>query len=685
MDDTTRSTIAEHMDAGRFDEAIAACEQAIHAQPDDAEPHYLRGLCEEQRGDTAAALKHLNQALEHDGYHPSIRFEVGRVLIKEGEHDSASRHLRRCVELDPNHAGAWTLLARLHLRAGRRDDALAGLKTALRAEEDHVPALITLATMLLERGELEEARAQASQAIKADPNDTQAQILMARVFLAQGYLDFARQSIENARKLDPNDRSIKLAEADLAQRQHRHRDALELLKQAEGLDEQRPMVETLRARSLMALGQWDRARQAYEKLLQNGSTKREVWFGLADAYVHLHQPLALDALCEQAVIAGKGTQAWLRAQAAALNSDLDESLDEAKGLFDDSDADLRFRARLLAARIALRRSEPEQVSSILEPLVDDPELVADAAWQAAALCRQAQDQVLALSLLDSLLKQGLEDEQQRAKSHAMRVELLDQLGRYAEARDAFQDAAWQPAYLGDPAQLSGDEPTAQPDLSALQTIDWNAEEEEVPTRPILFYGWPCSGRDMVLQSLAMHSGCPALSISDWPARQQALEAPLSFRQLREARPEHVHLMRKRYLRRLNPEARQAQCLEPAVPLLLQLPHWARVFPGTSVVVAQADENYLKMQWRLLGYRQVPSMVKVWRRDQETLAALREMLPLKFVDCSLEALLDSPGDTLRLLCDSLSLDYDLQMAAAIRTLIRQHGYRPAEHWRHYFDT
>jgi hypothetical protein len=110
-----------------------------------------------------------------------------------------------------------------------------------------------------------------------------------------------------------------------------------------------------------------------------------------------------------------------------------------------------------------------------------------------------------------------------------------------------------------------------------------------------------------------------------------------------------------------------------------------VFPDASVVVTQADENYLKMQWRLLGYRQVPSMLKVWRRDQETLASLREILPLNFVDCSLEALLDAPADTMQLLCDSLSLVYDPQMAAAVRTLVRQHGYRPANHWQHYFDT
>ena len=115
---------------------------------------------------------------------------------------------------------------------------------------------------------------------------------------------------------------------------------------------------------------------------------------------------------------------------------------------------------------------------------------------------------------------------------------------------------------------------------------------------------------MVLQTMAMHSGCPALSINDWPARRQALEAPLSFRQIREATSSHVHLMRKRYLRRLSQDQQEDQCLEPAAPLLLQFPHWARVFPNANVVVTHADENYLKMQWRLLGYRQVPTMLKI---------------------------------------------------------------------------
>jgi len=684
VDDAARSGIAEHMDAGRFDEAIEACRAAINDHPNDAELYYLQGLAEEQRGNSNAAMIQLNRALELDGYHPSIRFQIARLLIKDDQVDPATRHLRRCVELDPNHAPAWTLLARLHLQANRRDDALAGLKTALRAEEDHVPALITLATMLLDRGELDEARTQASQAIKVDPNDTQAQILMARVFLAQGYLNFARQSIENARKLDPNDRSIKIAEADLAQRQHRHRDALDLLKQVDSLAEARTTIETLKARSYMAIGQWDTARQTYERLLQAGSTKREIWFGLADAYVHLNEPLALDALCEQAVIAGDATQAWLRAQAAALSGELDESRKQARGLFDESDADLRSRARLLEARILMRGSEDKAVASALRPLIDDPELSPGTAWQAAALCRQANHQTLALELLDALLKRGLEEEEERAKTHAMRVDLLDQLGRYDEAHEAFPNAAWQPAYLGDPAQLSGEDPTAQPDLSGLGSIDWSAESE-ARTRPILFYGWPCSGRDMVLQTMAMHSGCPALSINDWPARRQALEAPLSFRQIREATSSHVHLMRKRYLRRLSQDQQEDQCLEPAAPLLLQFPHWARVFPNANVVVTHADENYLKMQWRLLGYRQVPTMLKIWRRDQETLANLRDKVPLNFVDISLEALMEKPSETLKLLCDSLSLRYGPQMSGAVSTLVRQHGYRPTDHWKHYFST
>ena len=679
----SRSLILEHMESARFPEARVACQDAMRDQPENVEPYVLHALCDEQLNDFESALKHLRKAIGIASYNPALRYHFGRISFLAGHTDEAQKQLRRCLELDPNQVESWTLLARIHRREGRSEQALTGLKTALRADENYVPASITLASMMLEAGDLENAERRALHAVETAPDNPTAQYLMARVFSARGYVDFAQKCIENARRLNPSDTPIRLLEVVIAQQQGRHRDALRLLHQIDELDPTaREYSGLIRCRSCLALGQLKAAKDIYEALLETTPVSREVWIGLSDVYVQLNQSTSMTSLSDRAVAASvdDDLKTWLQLQAHQLAGNSKESQELGRSLFSSEDGFLRLNARLFVARSLLAESDEAALADVLGPLVEDAALTYDIGKRAANLARLALDLELALDILQSTLDRGLVVESERPRINSMRVDLLDRLGRFSESQALFKEAQWQPPFLGDPVQLEADVPTSVPDLSALRAMQWPASEAAL-NRPILFWGWPCTGQDLLLQTLSVHSGLPVLHLKDWPVRRQALESLGTIQELAEVEEPMLHLIRRKYSRHLA-LSDDSKFVETRPLMPMHLPHWARIFPGASVVLSFAEDRYLEMQWQLLGYQRVNYMAEILHRDIVTIKQFKDFLPLDFVVCELNTLIEQPQNALTELCRTLSIPFREEMVGTLSKLAQERGYRSPQHWKNY---
>jgi chemotaxis protein methyltransferase CheR len=103
-------------DAGRMDEALAATEQALAADPLDADAHYIRGVAQLGGGDGPAAAAALRRALYVDPGFALAAFQLGRAYDLLGDEPAARRAYEQALRtLSPDHERQQRLVADVDL------------------------------------------------------------------------------------------------------------------------------------------------------------------------------------------------------------------------------------------------------------------------------------------------------------------------------------------------------------------------------------------------------------------------------------------------------------------------------------------------------------------------------------------------------------------------------------------
>ncbi len=145
-------------EAGRYDEALAACSPA-HVWPDElpAELMARAAWVEWSRGNRDEAMGRLRQALEADPSMPlgwEFLTEWSDQLGDTAQYLEASRQWMRLV---PDSATAWGCYAEASLKTGNRSEAKRAFRRALEIRPQYLFAGIGLVDLQLEDGELEQA------------------------------------------------------------------------------------------------------------------------------------------------------------------------------------------------------------------------------------------------------------------------------------------------------------------------------------------------------------------------------------------------------------------------------------------------------------------------------------------------------------------------------------------------
>ena len=112
---------------GRLPEAEACFRAALQRDPDYVEALIGLGEVEAQRGDDAAALKHLEMAIEIDPHRPRAHSCLGHLLEAQGKTDEALAEYFRTTELEPNDAEVGLAIANIQLVRRQPDQALSRL------------------------------------------------------------------------------------------------------------------------------------------------------------------------------------------------------------------------------------------------------------------------------------------------------------------------------------------------------------------------------------------------------------------------------------------------------------------------------------------------------------------------------------------------------------------------------
>lgn len=631
-------------ESGDYAGAEKAYRELVDELPEEkrVDLELIIGACQQAQGRHEEAMKTIRGAVELDDARAESWFQLARARGQVGDDKGATEALQQAIVLDPNHALARVERGRQCLAKGDGDSAEAHFRTALRADPNCVPALVGLAERRLEEGQLDKAQELAAKAVQEQPRSVPAQIVMARVFRHRGHPDFAERCLANALAAAPDSPDLHAAMAQLMFERERLDDCLAAVARAKHHGAVDGRLLNLEFKSLRRLGLTVEARQLLESVARAQSLDPVGLLMLAELRLETGDAAGarelLEGLDEDWPEAGQ----LIRAQLAAGEGDRECAAELAAGLHDEADSHLRQQSRLLSARLALADDDPAACIEVLEPLAAD----ADA----------------------------------EPRVHWMLARAFDGAGRFVDAIGHLPHTGW---YLP-PVLRSRHEEMPEAlyrALGSLQAVDWEAQApDDGRPLPVFVFGWPGSGREALLAALSEGGDLPTLSRANGDRRRDALGLPAWPERLDEADDAQRRLVRRRYFRDV--DSSSAHVVEPMWLPVAALPAIARYFPGSTVVVADAERRDLELAWRLAGFRGIDTLSALWQLEQVALERLLEILPLDFVVLSRSDLERNPGEVASELGERLGLG----RTAAVTAVLQDHleSQRPTGHWRQYTE-
>lgn len=197
------TTGAEHLAAGRLDEAEARFRLALEYNGRFADAHANLGLVALERGHLAQAERHLRDAIRINEDFAQAWGNLGVVLERRGHAADAEQAFERALSIDPGLTSARRNLAFLHARHGRFDRARAQLMRLAELAADDYEAQGLLAYCELRLGRPEAATARATYVLERDPGAAAARVVRGVARARRGDVDGAINDLEIA-ALDPS-------------------------------------------------------------------------------------------------------------------------------------------------------------------------------------------------------------------------------------------------------------------------------------------------------------------------------------------------------------------------------------------------------------------------------------------------------------------------------------------------
>lgn len=156
---------AQHMSAGRVDDAIKDLDEAIRLAPDLSEAFNNRGVAYQQKRDFARALADYDQAARLEPKSHTAVMNRGNVRSMLGEYEAAIIDYELALDLKPLNPWALLNMAMARKELGQFDKALAHLDHAFKIRKDPV-ILRSRGSVNLRRGDPTAAVDDFSRAIR---------------------------------------------------------------------------------------------------------------------------------------------------------------------------------------------------------------------------------------------------------------------------------------------------------------------------------------------------------------------------------------------------------------------------------------------------------------------------------------------------------------------------------------
>ncbi len=197
---------------GHPDEARAAFEAALAADPANREATLALVEMDERAGNFAAAEKRLERLAARDDHDPAAQKMLAELEEAKGNSQAAIEHYRKAVEIAPGDATALNNLAwALASVPGQAEQALAYAQKAKELAPDDPAVDDTLGWVLYEKGIYRPALEYVKEAA-AKSHNAIAEYHLAILYFRLGDVNLGKQALESAKRMDPNRAEAKLAE-----------------------------------------------------------------------------------------------------------------------------------------------------------------------------------------------------------------------------------------------------------------------------------------------------------------------------------------------------------------------------------------------------------------------------------------------------------------------------------------
>jgi len=230
-----QEALASHQ-AGRYQQARKLYEQALAADPDNADLLYRLGMLFAQQGEFDAAARNLSAAVGAGLHQFQLYYDLARVLAcagkdaaaaewcrralaikadfdeghntlghllqKKGDLEGARVHFEKALALNPHHFGALVNLGGLFKFTAHGDEALACYRKALVIHPERALIHSLIGDALLYQHKFEEAIASYRQGLALEPENATAYCHIARVQMLQGNSADAAANCRQALKID---------------------------------------------------------------------------------------------------------------------------------------------------------------------------------------------------------------------------------------------------------------------------------------------------------------------------------------------------------------------------------------------------------------------------------------------------------------------------------------------------
>ena len=195
-----------HLNARRYNEALACCLDAVKLDPENLEAQNTLGIIYRRTGDFEGAIRQYLEVFQKDPHFARVIFNLGVAFFQQGDLRAALGAYEAALAIRPAYAEAHNNRGEIFVRQGRLDLAEESFRRAVAANPVFALSRSNLAEVLMRKGDFAGAAAEADEAVRLDPGLVAAIVIQGNADRGLGRVADAVEHYLKARSLDPQNR-----------------------------------------------------------------------------------------------------------------------------------------------------------------------------------------------------------------------------------------------------------------------------------------------------------------------------------------------------------------------------------------------------------------------------------------------------------------------------------------------